>query len=174
MKLNLGSGSVLLEGWINIDILPVADFQHDLTKPLPYANNSVGFIYSEHFIEHIEYHQAQSLLKECFRVLKKGGVLRIATPDLDYVMEKYQGNWEKQEWLKHDDYRFIKSRGRMINYAFRAWGHKHLWNEEDLMDSFFESGFAMPYREELNHSLYNELCNLETRADSKLIMECVK
>ena len=174
MKLNLGSGNVLLKGWVNIDISPVADFQQDLTQPLKFADNSIDYIYSEHFLEHIEYDQAVNLIKECFRVLKKGGVIRIATPDLTHLVNKYKGNWKDQDWLSHDDYKFIQTKGMMINHAFRGWGHKYLWNKEDLARVFIMAGFNDPTTKYLGISLYDELMCLETRLDSTLIMEGVK
>lgn len=81
-----------------------ADLRIDVRKGLPYKDNSVDFIYSEHFIEHLSADEAKSFFKECYRVLKPGGVIRTATIDLQYMLERYQSDWHDQTWLR--DYKF--------------------------------------------------------------------
>ena len=84
-KPQLGTSNNVLEGWLNTDI----DLYHDpvvyldATKRFPFDDNTFDYIASEHMIEHVEYEAAQVMLQECFRVLKPGGRVRIATPDPD-------------------------------------------------------------------------------------------
>ncbi len=99
---------------------------------MPFNGNSVDFIYSEHVLEHLTFEEGEKVFREFYRCLKVGGVLRIAMPDLDYVMQKYHADWKNQDWLSWPEYEFIKTRGQMINISFRWWGHKYLYNEEDL------------------------------------------
>ncbi|MDY9922730.1 class I SAM-dependent methyltransferase [Methanobacterium sp.] len=174
MKLNIGCGNAKLLGWVNIDIEPGADLVIDVTKGLPFDDNTVELIYNEHFIEHLDYEEGHEILREFYRVLKKDGILRIATPDLDYILEKYSDDWKNQNWLSWPEYQFIETRGQMINISFRFWGHKYLYNEEDLKDSLIKSGFKSLSRCKLNESKYQELKNLETRKDSMLIYEAKK
>jgi len=54
-----------------------------VTRPLPYATDSVSAVYSSHMLEHLYYDQALALLKECHRVLRPGAVLRLALPDAE-------------------------------------------------------------------------------------------
>lgn len=83
MRLNLGGGSVLMEGFINVDLYsPVADVRHDLTKPLPYDDNSIDEIYSSHVIEHFSRKEWASILPDWYRVLKVGGKIEIKCPEL--------------------------------------------------------------------------------------------
>ncbi|KJG63349.1 hypothetical protein [Photobacterium kishitanii] len=49
LKLNIGCGKKLKEGWVNIDLKPFADLTLDVREPLPFTDNSCSFIYSEHF-----------------------------------------------------------------------------------------------------------------------------
>ena len=141
MKLNIGCGKVKFERWINIDINSNADLVLDLRKGLPFTEDSVDFIYSEHFLEHLTFEESSKVIKEIYRCLKKGGVTRIATPDLDYVINKYVGNWKDQDWLRSPDFAFIKTRGNMLNVSFRYWGHQYLFNEEDLKNHLTIAGF---------------------------------
>jgi predicted SAM-dependent methyltransferase len=174
LKLNIGCGRVKIPSWVNIDIEPGADLVIDVRKKLPFDDNSVDFIYNEHLLEHLTFKEGEKVLTECYRCLKKGGVLRIATPDLDYIIQKYNTDWKNQDWLSWSEYKFIKTRGGMINIAFRWWGHKYLYNEEDLRIHLVNAGFRKIVRCEWNQSNHIELCGLETRKDSKLILEAEK
>lgn len=99
--LNLGSfvDVVVGENWTNIDILPLRKqipaavnfLQADLTQGLPmYANDSVDAIRASHILEHLPLENAKALLCDCHRVLKPGGVLRIAVPDLEIMIKRYR------------------------------------------------------------------------------------
>lgn len=89
LKLNVGCVSVKFPDWVNVDIESGADLVVDLRNGLRLKDNTVGFIYNEHFIEHLVFEDGKKAVEEFYRVLKRGGVLRIATPELDYVIEKY-------------------------------------------------------------------------------------
>jgi predicted SAM-dependent methyltransferase len=62
----------------------------------------------------------------------------------------------------------------MFNISFYSWGHKYIYNEEDLRNQLSKAGFRQISRCELGSSTHPELCNLETREESKLILEAVK
>ena len=90
LKLHLGCWPRLKEDWINIDLEDCSDITLDLREPLPFPNDSCSLIYSEHFLEHIDYPEpVTSLMKECLRVLQPGGVLSIVVPDLEMVFTSY-------------------------------------------------------------------------------------
>ena len=61
----------------------------DVGKQLPYKDNAVDKIYSSHCLEHIPYAKALHLLKQCYRVLKNDGVMRLVVPDLLWHAERY-------------------------------------------------------------------------------------
>jgi len=176
IKLHVGCGENYFDGWINVDIdSSKADIFHDLAKPLWFYDNTVDFIYSEHFIEHIGINHAQNMFKEFYRVLKPGGILRIATPDLDYMVEKYtSASWKDQDWIETYNYQWIQTRAEMLNVCFREWGHQYLYDAEELERRLREVGFGKILRQEWNVSMCAELANRETRKDSKLIIEAVK
>lgn len=100
--------------------------------------------------------------------------MRIAIPDLDYIIQKYNTDWKNQDWLAWTGFKFIETRGQMINISFRWWGHKYLYNEEDLRNLLIKVGFQNIIRCDWNKSNHIELAGLETRKDSKLIMEAEK
>lgn len=175
MKLHVGCGEVYLDGWINVDLdSPKADLKHDVRNQLPYADNSVDFIFSEHFIEHIAVDDAVKFFKECFRVLKLGGVMRVGTPSLDYILFRHFFFWKKQNWIKKYGYDFVKTNAELMNINFREWGHQYLYNKKELKRRLNESGFSRIISARYGKSRYVELKGLETRGETRLIVEAIK
>lgn len=88
---NLGCGQSLHSDWINIDCKPTGPgvVVHDLTKGLPFADGELDAVYSSHLLEHFPKWQAPDFLCECRRVLKTGGIVRLAVPDLEALMRIY-------------------------------------------------------------------------------------
>lgn len=85
IKLNLGSGSDYRDGFINIDIRTdiKTDLICDVSNLDSFEDNSVDFIYASDVLEHFGWTRTNDILKEWFRILKKGGQLYIRTPDLE-------------------------------------------------------------------------------------------
>ena len=174
LRLNIGSGKAKLPDWVNIDMKPGADLVIDIRKGLPFRKNAADSIYSEHVLEHLTRREGQRVLKEFHRCLKQTGTLRIAMPDLDFIIGKYNTDWKDQDWLTWPEYAFIETKGQMINMCFRSWGHKYLYNEEDLRNELIGAGFNKVIRCERSESDHSALRDLETRADSILVMEAQK
>lgn len=84
-KLHLGCGNLKLIGWVNVDIKYGSDIKHDIRKLDFVTDDSVEEIYISHCLEHLSRHEIHDVLKEYNRVLKNGGSLRIAVPDLDAI-----------------------------------------------------------------------------------------
>ncbi|NDC78652.1 MAG: methyltransferase domain-containing protein [Chitinophagia bacterium] len=66
----------------------------DLARPLGFTSDSADAIYASHVLEHLHHDDALSLLAECRRVLKPGGVLRMVLPDLDSMVREYLSSEE--------------------------------------------------------------------------------
>jgi predicted SAM-dependent methyltransferase len=180
VKLNIGCGTDYKKGWINIDNnsdnnIEKLDLNWDLRNSLPFANNSVDFVFNEHFIEHLTIEEGQTVIKDLMRVLKPGGVMRIAMPDLRIAVNDYLNlPLEKDPVIKRFDLDFIKTRAERINMAFRGWGHQWLYDAEELTRRLKEAGCENIKQCRLGHSKYASLQNLETRHESTLIMEVIK
>lgn len=173
-RLQIGCGQNYFEEWINADIHPRSDLILFLHKRLPFKNNSLSRIYSEHVLEHVPYATGIAFLKEAFRTLAPGAVLRIAMPDLDDLIDGYQKDWRRFDWVNWPEFSFVQTKAEMINIAFRWWGHQHLYNKEELSRALSEVGFSRFYFVEHGQSEYADLQGLETRIDSKLIAEAIK
>jgi predicted SAM-dependent methyltransferase len=90
-KLHLGSGPIGLPGWFNTDLSPQTDsvVYLDARKPFVIDDETFDYVFSEHMIEHISRSAGLFMLRECWRVLKPGGTIRVATPDLAVVLGLY-------------------------------------------------------------------------------------
>lgn len=173
-RLHVGCGQVRLPGWINADISPRAELIVNIRWRLPFPANYLERVYSEHVLEHVAYESSVEFLRETWRVLALGGVIRIAMPDLDDLVEGYQNDWRRFDWVNWPEHSFIKTRAQMINIAFRWWGHQHLYNREELERALRDAGFSDIRFVEPGVSSHPDLRNLETRADSRLVAEATK
>ena len=89
IKLDLGSGDFHRKGFIGIDLSHKADIPWDLGWGIPFRENTVDIIRSDHFFEHLDIDNLIFVLKECHRVLKPKGVLDITVPHIDPYIEAY-------------------------------------------------------------------------------------
>ena len=172
IRLCLGSGHAPIEGWINVDFEPPADVLVDLRYGLPIDAGAVDAIYSEHLVEHLTLDAGERMFREWRRVIASDGVVRIATPDLERLISDYRGDWRgRHEWVKWPDYAHIDTPVHMINVAMHAWGHQYLYDFEELEHRLRAAGFGDVRRVDIGESEHPALRELETRADSSLIVE---
>jgi len=179
-KLNIGCGKVYFpQEWLNIDQLPqpvgVSNYMClDVIKTFPFKN--IELIYSEHFIEHLAKADGISFIRNCFNSLISGGILRIATFDLDELVDNcHSANPDWKEYCMAEEIGLgHMSKCEFLNAAFRNWGHNYVYNREDLMDIFRKGGFTKITECDINVSTHPELCNRETRPNSFLVIEGTK
>ena len=89
-RLNLGCGSRFRHDWTNVDVVAGHGvLAHDLRDPLPFADGTFDFVYHSHVLEHFRFRDAPAFLAECRRVLRPGGVMRVAVPDLERIAREY-------------------------------------------------------------------------------------
>lgn len=142
LRLNLGCGDMLLDGYINVDKYDDhADRQWDAVA-LPLSSNSVDEIYSSHLIEHFDFHQGQQVLKEWKRVLKEGGVLGIETPDFLASCKKFVNANEQERvelyshffstpWIDGQVHKFLYTPVQM-RWTLEQLGFKEIHQERAL------------------------------------------
>lgn len=103
MKLNLAAGPWVVPGWVTVDFDKhfKPDILHDLTVfPYPFDDESVQYIFSSHWLEHLSYKNARLFLAECFRILEPGGAIRLSVPDFLKAIQRVVSG-EFNEWYKH-------------------------------------------------------------------------
>lgn len=99
---NIGAGTFWHPAWTNMDYeskwysssskYTRTGITYDLLSmsPFPIETNSANVVYSSHTVEHISDQAAQNMFNEAHRILKKGGVMRITTPDIDLYFRAYK------------------------------------------------------------------------------------
>jgi predicted SAM-dependent methyltransferase len=168
----LGSGGNNWDGWVNVDLSPSShpDLVLDLRGGFP-AAPVVRRAYSEHVLEHLDIEDGRRLLADLASALAPDGLVRIAMPDLDHLIDCYRGDWRDQAWLDDEAYAHIDSAARMLNYSLRSWGHKYVYGFDELALRLREAGFTQIERMAWGESDDPELRGRETRPDSLLVVE---
>ena len=182
-RVNLGCGPNAPAGWLNVDgswsawfthhktlrwtlerigvinasyhgaqwkVSPVV---HDLSKPLPFPDNSFSAIYASHILEHLYRSRGLALLSECKRVLKPGGTLRLVVPDLhalvvEYVNSKNNGGSRTAADNLNEKMAFRTSApltGNALLKFYHLWkdfhSHKWMYDAESLIGYLEAAGF---------------------------------
>jgi len=89
--LNVGCGDRFHPAWINLDMRPVSQevMRHDIRAALPFKNDEFDGVYHSHVLEHLPRADGERFLRECWRVLRPGGTIRLAVPDLETLARLY-------------------------------------------------------------------------------------
>ncbi len=92
--LNLGCGGCFHRDWVNVDFVSSDPdvIKHDLREKLPFSDSSFSVVYHSHVLEHLPRRAAPGFIRECHRVLKPGGILRVVVPDLEGIARLYLEN----------------------------------------------------------------------------------
>jgi len=152
IKLHIGCGPRVLKGWVNIDLFyspfekylkyygdefygselrgsRLDFFEMDVTKsPLPLPDNSVDVVFHEDFLEHISQRNQYVFMSEILRVLKKGGVHRVNTPDLNTSLKRnsyfnnggsgvYTDEWDKHNHISVMTKKVIEDMAKTVGYS---------------------------------------------------------
>src|SRR5687767_3201991 len=89
--LNLGCGDRYISDWTNVDFVSQGKgvIAHNLIEGIPFPDNSFDVVYHSHVLEHFTKQRGFLFIKECYRVLKPNGILRIVVPDLEEIVREY-------------------------------------------------------------------------------------
>jgi predicted SAM-dependent methyltransferase len=180
-KVHFGCGYHKLDGWVNVDLDKSCkpDVVADLRQDLPFKSQSIHYIHSEDFVDQLDLERGYGFFKECHRILKESGAMRVLTPDLHQFAKRYvQGDrgllklWDEQIGIP------LKTRSlcEVFNQGMRLGGHTFLYDGETLACVLMECGFE-PKRVSFQHSGERELSGLDIRSPQtgvSLYYECYK
>lgn len=165
--LTVGAGQGVVRGWLNTDLTPPDPrlVPLDLLKPFPFPDNSLDYLFGEHVIEHFTYADGQTVLAECRRVLKPGGRIRLATPDLTRFLQLVSGPRDAVA----ESYVAWASRGRprahptfALNTIFYSYGHRFIYDPDLFGHALREAGFTDVTFHRPGHSADGHLRGLES------------
>ena len=155
--LHLGCGPNILKGWLNTDVNayePAVCL--DAIRPFPIEDNTLDYIFSEHMFEHISYESGKTMLRECYRTLKPGGILRLTMPTMDFLVKLYNepdeelhqryARWSLQQFAPqmYEDFASRNEKMSMalvVNNFMRFWGHQMIYNFSLLHTMLEQTGF---------------------------------
>ena len=184
IKITIGSGLKPIDNWVNTDVVWRGGAYLDATQPWPIPSDSVDFIYADNVIEHLTLAQGRLAFKNAFAALKPGGVIRLATPDVEAVARQYLENGElaeagmarNRELGRTDFYHPVQLIQQVLV------GHKHYlgfcYDFASISAEMSKVGFEV-HRTNSGESEYAELKGLEARQHpaeraTGLIVEGVK
>lgn len=177
--LNIGTGENLLKGWLNTDLYPkrskISEIVYlDATIRFPFEDNSLDFIYSEHIFEHLDFRNSCKMLSECYRVLKPEGVMRMAIPYVDFLIDIYNNPKDpiNSDYIKLSMKHFTPeitevigesehSNIWVINNFYRDWGHEMIHSLGSLTHLLEKFEFKEVLNKEIGQSDFPELQDLE-------------
>ncbi|HMH23191.1 MAG TPA: methyltransferase domain-containing protein [Puia sp.] len=181
---NLGCGPYgLPDDWINLDLFPIKNvyLRTDCRKWLPLGDNSSKGIHVEMFLEHLDpFEELPVFLKECYRSLQPGGVLRVIVPDAELFLKAYaQEGWDGlnaisygfEDWSKE-----YETKMDALNHVFlQVNEHYGGWSYERLKGVLEKAGFATVRRVAYKHGEFpGGAIDREYHRQNGLYVEAVK
>ncbi|WPP52631.1 class I SAM-dependent methyltransferase [Catalinimonas niigatensis] len=143
MKLHLGSGKNIKEGYINIDAYVKHPGIENLDIfDLPYDDKSIDEILTEHLIEHIGFKDEEKFWRECYRLLKPKGKLICESPDLEWLCKVFIENQDDfKEFYKVGAIDHYFGNGKSVEHR---WGilTTHLFGNQNGPGQFHYNGFT--------------------------------
>jgi predicted SAM-dependent methyltransferase len=155
--LQIGTGTNPLPGWLNTDLRPdlyprIRDrvIRLDARFPFPLPDSTFDYVASEHQIQCLPVTEGSDMLRECFRILRPGGRIRIATPNLTSITglcsdhpddaQRYYMSWIMRRYFP--GVRTDRPQSYVINQMFHAYGHQFIYDRPTLTALLREAGFT--------------------------------
>jgi predicted SAM-dependent methyltransferase len=175
-RLNWGCGDHTAPGWINSDVkqAPGVDLVADILEGLPLEDDSIDYAVSIHALPEIPYPKLVPALVELRRVLKPGGILRLALPDLDKAIRAYVLG--HQDHFKVDEREVSSRGGRFIAHMLWYGYSRSLFTHDFVRELLERGGFVnvTTCRYRITTTRFPEIVELDNRADESLFMEAQK
>lgn len=144
IKVHLGCWHRHIPGFVHVDLcdMPHIDHKAGIDRLPFFTDNSAELIYCSHALEYFDRDEARRVLAEWWRVLGPGGVLRLAVPDLQALIEIYQRTGEIARILGplYGRMQIATDEGPRMLY------HKTVYDEASLGALLQECGFSDPRR----------------------------
>jgi len=139
MKLNIGCWNRVMDGWTNVDIQNIKGVMQAPAHKIPVEDRTCSIVYASHILEYYNYDEAINLvLPEWKRLLRPGGILRIAVPDFNAISRLYQAGLDI-------DYFLGPLYGKMdMQNQIETIYHKTCYDQKKLTQLLLDCGFIDP------------------------------
>lgn len=172
LRLHLGSGRSPKSGWVNVDLFgDRVDLAWNLHRSLPFEQDSVDAIFHEHLLEHFTLRKGSALIRECYRILKAHGVLRIGVPDAATYLQSYM---QDGGVLIASAYPGRPTPLLAMQEVFYRHGHRTMYDFDTLALVCNAAGFATVERRQFGDSRLTPCPDSEHRRPWTLYVEAVK
>lgn len=120
-RIDVGGGYNTTPGFVGVDIMPGSDIEADVCN-MPFLDGQIEKIVCFHLLEHLPKDRIDDALSECYRVLKRGGVMVLEVPDFESII---------QDWIKADEN--------------DRWGMKlsRIFGMQNRVGEFHQTGFTL-------------------------------
>jgi SAM-dependent methyltransferase len=173
-RLDFGCAFQKHAGWIGSDLIDYGqDHVGDILDGLPFPDHHFDMITAHHSLQMIRFDDLQRGLAELRRVLKVGGVLRIAVPDAELAVHRFLAGWDQfpisQEIERTES-------GRFLRYLLWHGDARSAFTFESLTDALNRAGLQNVRRCKFRQtcSQYPEIVDLDTREGESLFVEAIK
>ena len=140
----------------------------DVGNPFPFPDATFDFVFSEHLFEHLTYMQGINMLKESHRIFKPGGVIRIATPNLEFLVDLYlhPASNNNKDYILFDSKRsgLPPHPVYAINRFHTQWGHQIIYDQDSLTNLLKGVGFTDIVSCEVGESRHPDLLYIENHS----------
>ncbi len=113
--LNLGCGERVHPEWTNVDVVASCPGVRacDLSRGIPFPDGEFDVVYHSHLLEHFSRTEGQAFLRDCFRVTRPGGVIRVVVPDLERITRLYLESLERAvcgdvQWARNYEWMMLE------------------------------------------------------------------
>lgn len=132
----------------------------DVTRRFPYPDDTFAAVFSSHMLEHLYADEARFCIREIFRVLKPGGICRIAVPDLDKLVSSYRVDAPED---------FLKGIFEFSDRKAQKNVHHWHYNEKSLVSILQAVGFSRAYRSKYREGCCPDVVKLDNRPESLFV-----
>lgn len=141
----------------------------DVRRRWSFGDETVDVVYASHLLEHLAVGDAERFLREAFRVLKPGGVVRLVVPDLYEISRVYVEEFESENAAAstpflhclnlHREGQYGENRSRMVRLVAALQGypsqHKYMYDRYSLAALLRRLGYV-----DLEEGRYGESVHL--------------
>ncbi len=183
-KINIGGGPVKNSDFFNIDLCSEADLCMDLENRLfPFSNQSIEVAICISTINYFTKKRGEEIIRDLFRILKPGGVVRFGTQDLELIAQKYVSR-DRDFFFQKNSVGLDRFLGETIGDKFNSWfygyavrknkGGKFFYDYETLALLFKRAGFSTIEKKKYLDSRIENIQKIDNRQDQMFFIEATK